>query len=260
MSDITSNALESLINTIPAGLRESFADSGIAHVSFGAGPGCMVGEHVGFVPRVSLEFAMDWIEHYRHVVRRACVVDRESHRLWFTREGFERTELSKGEFLEPPVPQLEICVDEPTASVEHRPFPGSDVHSALIDAYANTAFRVFGLTPFTLRVGQINQALPRYSDRFQGAAFITAYNPYSEALTKEVNCQRHAALRRYLEEKGVEFCDGEGGDDTGEWPPEVSYYLSNISLFEATKIGKQWGQNAIVWAGSDQIPRLIMLR
>jgi len=260
MSDITSNVPKSLINTIPADLRESFADSGIAHVSFGTGPGCMVGEHVGFVPRVSLEFAMDWIEHYRHVARRACVVDNDSNRLWFTREGFERAEFSKGGFLEAPVPQLEICVDEPPSSGERRPFPGSDVHSALIDAYANTAFRVFGLSPFTLRVGELNQALPCYSDRLQGAAFITAYNPFSEALTEEVNRQRHAALRGYLEEKGIEFCDGEGGDDAGEWPPEVSCYLSNVSLFEATKIGKQWGQNAIVWASNDQIPRLIMLR
>ena len=220
----------------------------------------MVGEHVGFVPRVSLEFAMDWIEHYRHVARRACVVDCDSNRLWFTREGFERAELSEGKFLEPPVPHLEIFIDEPPASGERVPFPGSNVHSSLIDAYANTAFKVLGPRPFTLRVGQINQALPSYSDRFQGAAFITAYNPYSDALTDDVNRRRHAVLREYLEEKGMEFCDGEGGDDAGEWPPEASYYLSNISLFEATKIGKQWGQNAIVWASNDQIPRLIMLR
>ncbi|SHL69343.1 Protein of unknown function [Nitrosospira sp. Nsp11] len=54
--------------------------------------------------------------------------------------------------------------------------------------------------------------------------------------------------------------EGEGFDPCGKWPAEKSFLALGLDLKESSALGKEFGQNAIVWAGADAIPRLILLR
>ena len=249
-----------LIDSIPQRLREELAIQEISHVSFGAGPGGMVGEQAGFIPPVSLELAMCWIEHYRSVFQRACLMDSAHNRHWFSRMAYDRTDMATSENQAPPAAYLEVAVESRADQAKENASQNSAVHPTLVQAYASTEFRVFSLTPWALRVGEANTRLPQYADPLMGSAFITAYNPFSQPLSDSENEQRHLSLLNPLQEKGYQFLEGEGGDVDGEWPPERSVYIEGIDLITASILGKQYGQNAIVWAGWDTVPRLVVLR
>jgi len=74
MNRSTNGNHDSLMETIPSVYRDEFDADRIAHVSFGAGPGGMCGEQAAFKPGLRLKDALEWIEHYRHVFRAACIV------------------------------------------------------------------------------------------------------------------------------------------------------------------------------------------
>jgi len=249
-----------LIDSIPQRLQEELAILGISHVSFGAGPGGMVGEQAGFTPPVSLELAMCWIEHYRSVLQRACLMDSAHNRHWFSTETYDRTDMATSSNQPPPVPHLEI-VFEPNDEKPNKDLKQpSAVHPTLVQAYASTEFRVFEACPWALRVGEANARLPQFADPLMGVAFITAHNPFSQPLSDRENDQRHQSLLTRLKERGYRYVEGEGGDIDGEWPSERSVYIDGIDLIKASILGKEYGQNAIVWAGRDAVPRLIVLR
>lgn len=53
---------------------------------------------------------------------------------------------------------------------------------------------------------------------------------------------------------------GESHDPSGAWPEEKSFLALGLDLETSQVLGREFGQNAIVWAGADAIPRLILLR
>lgn len=53
---------------------------------------------------------------------------------------------------------------------------------------------------------------------------------------------------------------GESRDPSGAWPEEKSFLALGLDLETSQVLGREFGQNAIVWAGADAIPRLILLR
>jgi hypothetical protein len=54
--------------------------------------------------------------------------------------------------------------------------------------------------------------------------------------------------------------DGFGQDPAGQWDGEDSFLVLGISLEAAKKLGSQFEQNAIVWADSNAVPKLFLLR
>ena len=243
-------------HTIPSSFKNEFDQKRIAHTSFGAGPGCMVGVHAGYSPELTLSMGLQWIEHYRSVFRRACLVTPQGDRMWFTREGFERIERAKEPNKKPPTPGLEV--DRPTAArlgVDETSIP-----SQTIRAYKNTEFRVFSDPRLKLTIGKQNPNISRYQDDLVGVAFITAFNPLGEALSDEQNERLHESLCSSVRESAYQFKEGEGADPTSEWASEKSLYIEGIGLSAAIQIGNQYRQNAIVWVGTDQLPRLVLLR
>jgi hypothetical protein len=50
-----------------------------------------------------------------------------------------------------------------------------------------------------------------------------------------------------------------GHDTNSDWR-EASVLALGISLELGSQFGIKYGQNAIVWAGSDAIPKLVLLR
>lgn len=141
--------------------------------------------------------------------------------------------------------------------------PELSISTDLIAAYADTEYRVHvGDHILTLRV---DQASPDLAEAYQrtgstSAAFITADNPFSETATDAENAVNHAALGQHLRDLTAHIFDGEGHGMTGDWPPEKSYLALGLSREQACALGIQFRQNAIVFADSDAIPRLVLLR
>jgi hypothetical protein len=128
----------------------------------------------------------------------------------------------------------------------------------LIEAYKNTKYIVFDLN-LTIVIDksnlEINELLVKHNTKEW--AFITAYNPYSRVLTNEENRIRHNELIE-MTENYVTF-EGHGVGQDPIWEPELSLFIIGISKVEASKIGKKFEQNAIVFGELNNSPELIIL-
>lgn len=131
----------------------------------------------------------------------------------------------------------------------------------LKDAYRNTIFRVFNGISFDLKIDVFSVELKQcFKDcNASTCAIITAHNPYSKLLNDSENNKRNIELLSEINKIGLDHLNAVGLDPEDEWQGEVSFLVFNISLLEAQRIGNKYQQNAIVWAESDCIPRLIFL-
>ena len=141
-------------------------------------------------------------------------------------------------------------------------FSASDIHPDLIQAYMETEFRVLEGIPFTLRVGKVISDLlvAHKRHRVESSAFITACNPFSQALSDEINAEKQKALAKELTCRSLEFVAGIGQHPSSQWQGEPSYLIFGLTLEAAKTLGNRFEQNAIVWNGSDGTPQLILLR
>ena len=132
----------------------------------------------------------------------------------------------------------------------------------LISAYEVTNFHVKAEPAFTLNVGKGSEELKALfkQNNVTNAAFITAWNPYSKSLSDEENQTRNDQLKNELNLRSLKFIDGFGQDPLAKWSGEDSFLVLGIDLEESKTLGIQFEQNAIVWSGSDAIPKLILLR
>jgi hypothetical protein len=130
--------------------------------------------------------------------------------------------------------------------------------NTLLEAYKNTKYKVFEPT-IIIEIGKFNQDVDNLLLKHNSNewAFITAYNPYSRVLTQEENRVLHNKLKE-LTEKYVTFKGhGVGLDPT--WEPELSLFIIGISKGDASKIGKEFEQNAIVYGEVNNPPELLIL-
>lgn len=138
----------------------------------------------------------------------------------------------------------------------------SIIDAETAQAYRETEYRVHGDEPFTLRVGEMSLALgaAQRLRRVDCSAFVTAYNPFSQTLNEHANAARHEALRLEIDRRGHDYVAGIGQHPSNQWPGEASYLIFGLSLEAAKELGIQLEQNAIIWAGADAVPQLILLR
>jgi hypothetical protein len=139
----------------------------------------------------------------------------------------------------------------------------TDLDAALVEAYRATDYLVGdGSGRFILRVGQQSPALARHMQTASAssALFITAYNPYSVQLRAEENEAAHRRLHADLAPLAIQVIEGQGQADQGDWPAERSFLALGIDFEMSRTLGARYKQNAIVWAGADAIPQLILLR
>lgn len=138
----------------------------------------------------------------------------------------------------------------------------TSISSELLKAYSKTEFHVFLEPPVVLKIGVIS---PPMGDLFRNskintAAFLTAFNPFSQAVTDADNEQAQARLSCDLQNGGFEALPGEGQDPEGLWPGEPSFLVLGISRLKAETLGRQFGQNAMVWVDAGLVPELVLLR
>lgn len=135
--------------------------------------------------------------------------------------------------------------------------------STLIKAYQCTNYSVRdGSDNFVLRIDVISNSLENLYQRngVGSAVFVTAFNPLGEQTEEAQNLAAHETLGTRLRSLTSHVFAGIGEDPSGEWPGEPSWLALGIDLATSRQLGRDYGQNAVVWCNSDAIPKLILLR
>ena len=139
----------------------------------------------------------------------------------------------------------------------------STIEPILIDAYSNAVYRIRhndSLVEFCIDTTslELDHLLGEHSATT--GAFITACNPQSSVSSLEENLQFHEQLAAMLQAMQLRWLDGEGGDRAGNWEPEKSVLILDISKESATALAIEHGQNAFVWIQREQPPELVLTR
>ncbi|MCU0809435.1 MAG: DUF3293 domain-containing protein [Thiobacillaceae bacterium] len=132
----------------------------------------------------------------------------------------------------------------------------------LVKAYCATTFAAqLPDGEIGIRIGQRHPRLDALlKERGVGTwAYITANNPGSVNLSPDKNGERNAELARYLEREGYPFFLGEGRPDDPGWAPEASMLIIGIEHEAAVRLGRGWGQNAIVIGHYEGLSELVWL-
>jgi uncharacterized protein DUF3293 len=139
----------------------------------------------------------------------------------------------------------------------------SEISPGLIASYKAANYQVIVDTDvITLHIDQYSSSLHQLLNKsdHQCAVFITAFNPLSQPQSPSKNLTRNTQLRKALTQYTHLVFEGASTDPSKLWPAEQSFLAFGIDLKTAMTLGKQFGQNAIVWIDTDAIPRLILLR
>jgi hypothetical protein len=144
--------------------------------------------------------------------------------------------------------------------------PQSPISDQVIAAYRSANYRVESSgKPFVLRIDRYSEPLSRLfaSSGHQCAAFVTAFNPWGEPQGSDANLAASARLLdrlRHLPGGEDRVIAGMGCDPRGIWVEEKSFLVLGLELDASKTLGREFDQNAIVWAGTDAISRLVLLR
>ncbi len=133
----------------------------------------------------------------------------------------------------------------------------------LVEAYRATDYRVGGVASgFVLHIDEPSEPLrSMFKSRVvTSAAYVSAFNPHGESTAESVNLAAHQRLLARVRAMGLEAIEGEGAAPSGPWPPERSFLVLGITLSDALRLGFEFGQNAVVWAGDAGVPRLILAK
>lgn len=133
----------------------------------------------------------------------------------------------------------------------------------LIASYLCANYQIgTGPDSISLRIDQFSVPLAKLliSSGQSCAAIISAYNPHNLQLSNTKNLAAHESLRNFLDRHSYSIIESLNTDSAGLGPAEKSFFVPGLDLNTAQTLGQQFDQNAIVWIGSDAIPRLILLR
>lgn len=141
-------------------------------------------------------------------------------------------------------------------------FPETVINSEFVRAYRGIDFVVESNQPFTLKINKSNESLVLLFKKHQcnSALYITAINPYSVATSHEENIRIQLLPENELNSRSLTYFPGVGTDSKGRWSGESSFLVLGLSLEASKVLGQAYKQNALVWCGSDAVPKLILLR
>ncbi len=133
----------------------------------------------------------------------------------------------------------------------------------LFEAYLKTDYIVRDETiNLTLRIDEKNSDLEDLlvKNESNSAAFLTAYNPFSQLLSRAENEKRQEELVSLLKEKGCKFLYGCGESQTDDWAPEPSVLILGIDCQTALELARRFEQNAFLFIEKGSAPKLISSR
>lgn len=139
----------------------------------------------------------------------------------------------------------------------------SEISPDLIASYKTAGYQaIVDADVISFRIDQYSASIDQLlvkSDH-QYAVFITASNPLSQQQIPHVNLTRNTQLHNALMQYTNLVFEGASTDPSKLWPSEQSYLALGIDLKTVVTLGKQFGQNAVVWVDTSAIPQLILLR
>ena len=129
----------------------------------------------------------------------------------------------------------------------------------LLQAFKETLYTVHHKPPFSMEIGVRCEPLRTLmaTSYHRHAAFITAWNPFSQPLTAKENATRQVAFVRDVDALGLAYIEGIGQHPSNNWPGEHSLLVLGIDEAAAKKLAATYGQHAFVWATSDAVPVLL---
>jgi hypothetical protein len=130
--------------------------------------------------------------------------------------------------------------------------------SDLLNGYLATCYQIH-YPSIDIYISKENSALNFFliQNNYFCWCFITAWNPFSIAQTKEDNQSLNEQLKADLSDFIV--YDGEGKDTLGDWPPEVSFFVANISKEKTKELATKYKQNAVVYGEQNKTAELLVL-
>jgi hypothetical protein len=133
------------------------------------------------------------------------------------------------------------------------------IDPALWEAYEKTHFIVQSTPEFVLKIGQYSEELQQLfiQRSLSTAAFITAYNPFSQQLSEDENLERKEKLVKEIQSRGLNMLRGLGQDPDQKWEGEPSLLILDIAFEAAKKLARTYEQNAFVWCDESCTPQLI---
>jgi Protein of unknown function (DUF3293) len=135
--------------------------------------------------------------------------------------------------------------------------------STLEAAYLATTFRVEAPSGnVDIRIGRDSMKLDALLLHLGATewAYVTAWNPGSRLLSADLNAAAQDTMLQIIRDRRFAFYEGDGIPDTPGWVPERSVWIAGISRQYAVKIGRQFGQNAIVVGILGGVAELVWLR
>ena len=133
------------------------------------------------------------------------------------------------------------------------------IPAELMQAYAETHYTVHHEPPFVMHIGQPCPELKALmaDNNALSAAFITAWNPFSQNLPGKENKARQDELKANLKKRGLICIDGIGKHPSNNWPGEVSVLVLGLNLEAAKSLARHYEQHAFVWAEGDEAPQVV---
>jgi hypothetical protein len=128
----------------------------------------------------------------------------------------------------------------------------------LLEAYKATCYEIIN-PKIEIFIDKENKALFNFlsENTISSWCFITAWNPYSKELSMNENMDLNNQLEKELKDYKIYAAQGKG--TIGDWPPEPSFFVTNITEVDAIALGKKYKQNAIVYGNYDGHAKLITL-
>ncbi|MBS0374210.1 MAG: DUF3293 domain-containing protein [Proteobacteria bacterium] len=147
------------------------------------------------------------------------------------------------------------------ATLDTADLSATTLSQALIAAYRGAQYAVEAPPAFVLRVGRPSSDLDARQRRHgvRCSAFLTAANPASRAAAAAVNAAAHRRLLERLAIEGWTTLPGRGIDPGGNWPDEASLLALGLPQTRAIELAREFGQAALLVAGEDAVPRLLLL-
>lgn len=129
----------------------------------------------------------------------------------------------------------------------------------LIAAYRAALYRV--AAGFDLVIDTPSSALAAWQagHGVSCSALITACNPASQRQPEPLNQSATRQLEALISQRKLSFSPTLALDPQGNWPPEPGFLIAGLRREAAEALGRRFGQNAIVWAGADAVPGLVVL-
>jgi hypothetical protein len=133
------------------------------------------------------------------------------------------------------------------------------IPAELLQAFADTHYIVHHEAPFVMHIGQPCSELSALMDEHNAlsAAFITAWNPFSQNLHAKENQARQNELKANLKRRGLVCIDGIGKHPSNNWPGEASVLVLGLDLEAAKSLARHYEQHAFVWAAGNGLPQLM---